>query len=339
MKNLKRMVLTSLVGASVAASSVLAGDCQVKLTTSAYVNWNAINAAKNIGLFDKIEKDNKCELKITYYPDYLQSLNAYVAGQQDAVTVTNLDHMTAIAPYPGIGVVLQDYSNGNDGLISRNGKTLKDIKGQEVWMVTKSISELLFVEAAKAEGLDPYVDFKIQHMDMDSNLRAGYDAGTIDNIVTWNPALGYLTSQTKTKKTIVDSSKFPGLIVDTIVLNPTTSDFETKAKLLREAWDLTAELINKKSGVKYTNFIQALAEDMGSTTKDAKDMLAGSKVFTPTEELEFYQSKMASMQETTYKVAMENEFFMTEKPISFLVSGHKGGDLSVEIPNVKYFIK
>lgn len=320
------------------ATIASASECELKLTTSAYINWNVINASQDIGLYDKIERNHKCKLKITYYPDYLQSLNAYIAGQQEAVTVTNLDHMTAIAPMLGDAVVVQDYSNGNDGLISRNGKTLQDIKGQEVWMVTKSISELLFIEAAKAKGMDPYKDFKIKHMDLDSNLRAGYDAGKIDNIVTWNPALGYLVGQTKYKKTVVDSSSFPGLIIDQIVLNPKVDDYTIKADLLRDIWDATATLINKKSGSQYSNFITALAEDMGSTKAEAKDMLKSSKIFTPEEEIAFIGNSMYTLQNQIFKIARENEFFVNDAPLNFSIDGAQGGDEVNGAPRVRVVV-
>lgn len=315
--------MTALLGLT-AAVSLSASECEVTLTTSAYVNWNAINASKKAGLYDNIEKKEGCALKIVYYPDYLQSLNYFTTGKADAVTVTNLDQMTALASRKSVAVVLQDYSNGNDGLISRHGKTLGDIKGQDLWMVTKSISEQLWVNAAAKAGLDPYKDVNVKHMDLDSNLRAAYDAGKIDNIVTWNPALEYLVQQTDTKKTLISSADFPGTIIDMIVMAEDSRDFDKKAALLRACWDKTAEVVHAGRGKEYNDFMSAIADDMGASIGEAKTMLRGAKIFTPEEETAFYKTELPALQKATYTLAAQNEFLA--EPVGYELHGAKGGD-------------
>ncbi|MBU0632511.1 ABC transporter substrate-binding protein [bacterium] len=307
-----------------AAATLFASECELTLTTSAYVNWNAVNASKKAGLYDAIEKENNCRLKIVYYPDYLQSLNYFSTGSADAVTVTNLDQMTALASRPSVSVVLQDYSNGNDGLISRHGKSVKELKGQDIWMVTKSISEQLWVKIAQKEGMDPYRDVTIKHMDLDSNLRAAYDAGKINNIVTWNPALEYLVQQTDSHKTLASSADFPGLIVDMIVMGKNVADFDKKAALLRACWDRTAEVVHAGRGKDYNAFMTAIADDMGSSLGEAKTMLNGAKIFTPTEETDFYAHELPELQKDTYKLAADNEFLA--ESVSYDLNGVKGGD-------------
>ncbi len=322
------MQLKWAVLAVLASIQVYSAECKVVLTTSAYVNWNAINASKKAGLYDAVEKEHQCKLDIVYYPDYLQSLNYFTAGKADAVTVTNLDQMTALASRASTAVVLQDYSNGNDGLIARNATDIKALKGQEVWMVTKSISEQLWVKAAQKAGLDPYKDVAIKHMDLDSNLRAAYDAGKIDNIVTWNPALEYLMQRTKSKKTLVSSADFPGLIVDMIVLGKDVKDFDKKAAFLRALWDKTAYVIHEKRGKEYNAFMNAISEDMGSSMGEAKVMLNSAKIFTPKEETAFYTNELPALQNDTYQLAFENEFL--GEPVSYTLLKKQGGAKKIE---------
>jgi NitT/TauT family transport system substrate-binding protein len=326
-KLIKATVLSSL-----ASVSIYASNCDVTLTTSAYVNWNAINASKSAGLYDAIEKEKGCKLTIEYKPDYLQSLDFFKAKKADAVTVTNLDQMSALNMEDTTAISLQDYSNGNDGVISREGMSIKDLKGQKIWMVTKSISEQLWVLAAKKAGLDPYRDFKIQHMDLDSSLRAGYDAKKIDNIVTWNPSLSYLAKLTKAKKSISSSAQFPGAIIDMIVLRSSTKNFDQKADFLRSCWDKTAEVIATKKGTEYDDFMKMISKDMGSSVDEAEEMLSGAKIFTPKEELEFFKNRLPLLQEQTYKLANENEFFADS--LSYKLIEKKG---SKEIPASIFF--
>ena len=312
----------SLIVAIALGSNLYAKGCEVKLTTSAYINWNAINASQSAGLYKDVEKKHDCKLTINYQPDYLNSLALFSTNKADAVTVTNLDQMTALSSVPSVAVVLQDYSNGNDGLVSRKGKKLADIKGQEVWMVTKSISEQLFVVATQKEGLDPYKDFKIKHMDLDSNLRSGYMGGQIDNVVTWNPALDAIA---QSGNSVVTSADFPGHIVDMIVLNKNTKEFDKKAEFLRALWDKTAKVINGGRGDEYNKLVTSLVDETGGSIGEVKIMLKGSKIFTPDEELQFYKSKLPALQEKTFLVASENGFF-EGGDATYSLNGKVGGD-------------
>ncbi len=303
-------------------ANLYADGCEVELTTSAYINWNAINASQSAGLYKEIEKQYNCKLHINYQPDYLNSLALFSTNKADAVTVTNLDQMTALSSVPSVAVVLQDYSNGNDGLVSRKGKTLSDIRGQEVWMVTKSISEQLFVLATQKEGLDPYKDFEIKHMDLDSNLRSGYASGQIDNVVTWNPALDAIA---QSGNTVVTSAEFAGHIVDMIVLHKNTKDFDKKAKFLRALWDKTAKVINGGRGDEYNNLVTTLVDETGGSIGEVKTMLKGSKIFTPNEELKFYKSELPALQKSTFSIASKNGFF-EGGDATYELDGKIGGD-------------
>ena len=319
---MKKLILSAVAASMVLGSSLMGSECKVDVTTSAYINWNAINASQNAGLYEGVEKEYGCQLVINYQPNYLNSLALFTTSKVDAVTVTNLDQMTALSSVDSVAVVLQDYSFKNDGLVSRNGKTLKGIVGQEVWMVTKSISDQLFVLATEKEGLDPYKDFKIMHMDLDSDLRSGYMAGQIDNVVTWNPALDAVA---QSGNTIVTSKEFPGHIVDMIVLNKNTKDFAKKAEFLRALWDKTASVINDARGNEYNALVTALVDETGGSIGEVKIMLNGSKIFTQEEELEFYKNELPALQAKTFKVADENGFFI-DSAATYDLLGQKGGN-------------
>jgi NitT/TauT family transport system substrate-binding protein len=61
-------------------------------------------------------------------------LNQFSAGKLDGVTATNMDALTvpAAAGKDTTVLMIGDYSNGNDGVILKNGATLADIKGRPV---------------------------------------------------------------------------------------------------------------------------------------------------------------------------------------------------------------
>lgn len=320
-----------VIGCAVAVVSMYSfntsANCEVSLTTSAYINWNAINASQVAGLYQSVETEHDCKLKINYQPDYMVSLPLFTSKRVDAVTVTNLDQLTLLSGRQSQAVVLQDTSHGNDGIVSRTAKNLTEMKGQEVWMIRYSISEQLFVAKAKSMNLDPYKDFIVKHMDSDAALRSAYMENKIDNVVTWNPALDAISNS---GNIIATSADFPGIIVDMIVLGKDVDNYNQKANFLRALWDKTALVIHTGRGRDYNNLIMALVEETGGSIGEVKTMLKGSRIFTPEEEVDFYKGKFTSLQEGTYKLANENGFFEYTSA-AYKLHEVKGGNDSTRI--------
>lgn len=333
----KNILAIIVSGFLLLTSGLVSAACQVSISTSLYINWVAIDASQDAGLYDQIEKDHGCKLIINFQPDYLNSLSMFTTSVVDAVTVTNLDQMLAISSRPSTAVKLQDYSSDNDGLLSRNGKTMKDIVGQKVYMVRASISEQYFIMKARKEGLNPFKDFELIHVDSDGLLLSGYLAGKYDNIVTWNPALDTASSSAGT--IIGTSAEFPYLIIDMIALASDTPEFNKKANFLRDLWNKTASVINSGRGNKYSSLLMALTDKTGNSIGEVKTMLKGSKIFTPEEEIAFYKGQFPKYQAETYKLADESGFFSEfNSTAAYELNGNKGGDLSAPV-TVKYKIQ
>jgi len=81
--------------------------------------------------------------------DYAPSLDAFVAKNIDACTMTNMEalDMPAASGVPTTAVIIGDYSNGNDALLVRNGLQMKDLPGKKLLLVQKTVSEYLFDRA------------------------------------------------------------------------------------------------------------------------------------------------------------------------------------------------
>ena len=65
--------------------------------------------------------------------DYAPSLDAFVAKNIDACTMTNMEalDMPAAAGVDTTSIIIGDYSNGNDAVLVRNGLTLRQASRQE----------------------------------------------------------------------------------------------------------------------------------------------------------------------------------------------------------------
>ena len=76
--------------------------------------------------------------------DYIPSVEAYVAQQVDACTMTNMEclDMPAASGIDSTALIIGDYSNGNDGIVTRGDLKVRDLKGLEISLVELSVSTL-----------------------------------------------------------------------------------------------------------------------------------------------------------------------------------------------------
>ena len=88
--------------------------------------------------------------------DYAASLDAFVAKNIDACTMTNMEalDMPAAAGVDSTAVIIGDYSNGNDAVLARNNLTLAQLAGKPILLVQKTVSEYLLERAMDMNGLD-----------------------------------------------------------------------------------------------------------------------------------------------------------------------------------------
>ena len=107
--------------------------------------------AADAGIVKKWADKYGITINVTQINDYVESINQYTAGKFDGVTVTNMDALTipAAGGVDTSAIIMGDFSNGNDGVVLKDGKTLADIKGREINIVELSVSHYLL-----ARGLD-----------------------------------------------------------------------------------------------------------------------------------------------------------------------------------------
>src|SRR4030081_3823221 len=110
-----------------------------------YVGWMPWPYAAETGIVKKWADKYGITINVTQINHYVKSINQYTAGKFDGVTVTNMDALTipAAGGVDTTAVIMGDYSNGNDGIVLKKGKTLVDIKGQKINLVELSVSHYL----------------------------------------------------------------------------------------------------------------------------------------------------------------------------------------------------
>jgi NitT/TauT family transport system substrate-binding protein len=245
MKRLLSFAAAFAIGLSTIASAAPKKEFNIAWTI--YVGWMPWPYAAEAGVVKKWADKYGITINVTQINDYVESINQYTAGKFDGVTVTNMDALTipAAGGVDTTAIIMGDYSNGNDGVVLKKGKTLADIKGQKVNLVELSVSHYLL-----ARGLSTV---KLQEKDIktvntsDADIVAAAKSPDTTAVVTWNPQL--LEVKADPGATLVyDSSKIPGEIEDLLVINTETlKDNPNLAKALVGIWYETIALMKDES--------------------------------------------------------------------------------------------
>lgn len=254
------------IGVSVGAFSNEASAAPKKdfdIAWTIYVGWMPWQYAADSGIVKKWADKYGITIKVTQINDYVESINQYTAGKFDGVTLTNMDALTipAAGGVDTTAVIVGDYSNGNDGVVLKKGKTLADIKGQKVNLVELSVSHYLL-----ARGLS---NVKLRERDIkvvntsDADIVGAFKSPDATAVVTWNPQL--MEVKAEPGATLVfDSSKIPGEIIDTLgVSSATLKDNPNFGKALVGIWYETLALMADEG-------------EKGKTARDAMAKLSGT---------------------------------------------------------------
>jgi len=211
-----------------------------------YAGWMPWPYAEQSGILKKWADKYGVKIKLVQINDYVESLNQFTAGKIDGVTSTNMDALTipAAAGTDTTVVMIGDYSDGNDGIVLKNGAKLADIKGRSVNLVENSVSHYLLARGLESAGLK-MSDVKVVNTS-DADIVAAFAAPETTAVVPWNPQLSEIKKQPGAKE-VFDSSKIPGEILDMLVISTAVAKSNPNvAKALTGAWYETLALMQKQ---------------------------------------------------------------------------------------------
>src|SRR6266481_6766907 len=257
------LVAAALIAPGFGATAYAAAKKEFNIAWTIYVGWMPWPYAVEAGIVKKWADKYGITIKITQINDYVESINQYTAGKFDGVTVTNMDALTipAAGGVDTSAVIIGDYSNGNDGVVLKKGKTLADIKGQKVNLVELSVSHYLLARGLGTVKLSEK-DIKTVNTS-DADIVAASKSPDATAIVTWNPQLLEVKSEPGTTL-VFDSSEIPAEIEDLMVINTATlKDNPELAKALVGIWYETISLM-KDTGEKGKAAREAMAKLSGT---------------------------------------------------------------------------
>lgn len=208
---------------------------------SAWPGWFPLAVAEEQGIFE----DHGLDVELTFFADYLGSLDAMAGGQLDGNTQTLNDTMFAVAAGDEqVVVVTNDNSTGNDAIICDASVTsIEDLAGKTVAAEAGVVDHFLLLQGLDSVGMaEDDIDFRGVLTDA---AAAGFAEGEFDCVGVFAPFT--LTALERPDSYVLfDSSDFPGTISDHIVVTPELiAERPGDVQALVDSWYATLEWIEE----------------------------------------------------------------------------------------------
>jgi NitT/TauT family transport system substrate-binding protein len=263
---------------------------------SIYAGWNPYFYMQKSGILKKWADKYGITINVQKF-DYGASLDAFVAKNIDACTMTNMEalDMPAAAGVDSTVIITGDYSNGNDAVMTRNGLGLDSLPGHRVMLVQKTVSEYLLERGMVLSGQQAKLPQLKLLNTSDSDIAPAFlNNKSNEAVVTWKPLVSQILAD-KSVHVIFDSSKIPGEIMDLLVvrsevLNRPDGSGQKFARAINGAWFETLQnLMN--AGPQQAAALKTSAGVSGDTVESYKDQLKTTALFvTPKSAAEFTTS-------------------------------------------------
>lgn len=270
-----------------------------RIAWSHYTGWEPWEYISHSGILDKWAAKYGITIQLDLVNDYIESINLYTGGTYDGCVMTNMDALTipALGGIDSTALIIGDFSNGNDGIVIKNGSSVGDLKGREVKLVELSVSHYLLARGLDMNGLQEKDVSVINTSDAD--IAAVFASEPDGAVVTWNPPL--MECLKESGATLVfDSSQIPGEIIDMMVVRSDTPDSLKKA--LTGAWYEAMQIMSGKAAGT-AEAIAYMADFAGGTLDEFKAQLETTAMF--------YEPREATDFTTGEKIKQTMEYVRT----------------------------
>lgn len=247
----------------------------LKVAYSDWPGWVPWEIAKQKGFFEK----NGVEVELVWM-DYVAGMEAFAAGQVDCAGMTNGDALVtgANSGKPSVAIIINDYSNGNDMIIAKEGiDSLKDLKGKKVGLEVGFVDHLLLLKGLESVGMSES-DVELVNVPTNETPQA-LSSGSADAIGAWYPSSGQALRVVSGSKPIYTSKEAPGLIYDIMYVSEESlatrrEDWVKVVKTWYDVVDFLKDPKNKEEALKI------MAGRVSVTPEDYASFMEGTKILT-----------------------------------------------------------
>ncbi|MEM8797615.1 MAG: putative urea ABC transporter substrate-binding protein [Pseudomonadota bacterium] len=284
---LKRFIAAPIAALAIAgfalgglsATSAAAKD-KFRVGYTIYVGFMPYGWMADNGILKKWADKYGIEIEVIQTADYVGGINQFVARDLDAVAVASMDGLT-IPAAGGVDTTIAlagDFSNGNDGMVSKTAKSVKELKGETIHLFELTVSHYLLSRALEKEGMS-LRDVKTVNI-TDADIGPAY-IGTdeVKHAVTWNPILLEIEDQVKASTRLFDSEQTPEEIVDVMLFHTDTIEKDPRfVKAFVGAWYETMEIMSG-GDERAESMIADLADASGGSVESYKAQLASTHMY------------------------------------------------------------
>lgn len=242
----------------------------LKVAYSDWPGWIAWDVAVQKGFF----KAEGVNVEFVWF-EYLPSMDAFSAGKVDAVCVTNGDALvTGGGGKLSTGIVLNDFSNGNDKIVGKPGiNSIKDLKGKKVGLELNLVEHLMLLKALELNGM---TESDVTLVNFPTNeVPQALGKGGVDAVGAWYPIAGQALKQVPGSKPLFTSKDVPGLIYDTLTVSrDSLAKNRAEWKKVVKVWFKTVDFINDPKT--HDEAVKIMAARVNVTPEDYKKNMEGT---------------------------------------------------------------
>ncbi|MDO9352089.1 MAG: aliphatic sulfonate ABC transporter substrate-binding protein [Solirubrobacteraceae bacterium] len=258
-----------------------------RLATSTWVGFGPWYIAEKKGYFD----DHGVDVEITNFDDYGAELAAVSSGQVDGANYATNAWLQQLSQGVELDLVMmEDRSTTADAVIGGPGiASLDDLVGKTVAYETGTTSELLYLAALDAAGIDPE---EITHVELHADQAgSALIAGQVDAAVTYEPYISTALAQDGGATVIYSADEIPGIISDGLVVDPDYIEANPDTVSgMTAAWNDAVEFLadNPDEGR------QIIADALGAQSDDLASAFEGVSYYTAADSAEALTSDFVS---------------------------------------------
>lgn len=269
-----------------AALLALGGLAPAEPLTIAYSDWPGW-VAWEIAIQKGWFKEEGVDVKFEWF-DYVPSMDAYVAGKVDAVCMTNGDALvTGATGKPSVGIIINDYSNGNDMIVAAPGiGSVKDLKGKKVGLEEGFVSHLLLLTGLEKNGLKAE-DVTVVNTPTNETPQV-FASKAVDAIGAWQPSSGQALKALPGSKPVFTSADAPGIIYDLLYVSAESleKNKDDWAKVVK-VWYKVADYIRDEENL--DDALKILSGRVKISPEEYEPFLKGTYILTLDEALKRWE--------------------------------------------------
>ncbi len=248
---------------------------------SNWAGWWPWAIAEQEGLFAK----NGANVELKWFDGYLQSMEAFAAGQLDGNCQTLNDTISFVDSSVNgqVVVLVNDNSAGNDKIIvTEDINAVEDLKGKKVAVEEGVVDDFLLTLALQEKGMSRD-DVEIVNLETGA-AAAAFASGQTDAVGAFPPF--WLTAlKREGSKELITSKDFPGAIPDLLVVSQKLIDEQPEqVQALVNTWFDVLEFMAENP----QKADEIMAQRADVTTEELQLFKEGTKIFTLEENLEAF---------------------------------------------------